>query len=348
MQLDNYLIKPNYTVLEAMKAIDKGAEGIVYVCDEKKHLLGAVTDGDIRRHIIHEGKLNVSVDKIMTSAPVKLPISNRLEADNCMERYSITSVPIVDENNEIVEIFFLDSSVRSANALIDSPVAIMAGGKGTRLAPYTQILPKPLIPIGEKTITEHIIEHFMTYGCRRFDMIVNYKRHLIKSYFRDTPIKAELTFFDEDEFLGTAGGLRLLLGRYNEPFFMTNCDILIEDDYTKMMEYHKKSGNIITIVSAIINLSLPYGVIIPNCSGLVTEIKEKPEISNIVNTGFYILDPEFLEMIPDSTFVHITDVIKMCIDQNKKVGMYPISGDRWMDMGQIDELQIMTEKMENL
>ena len=129
---------------------------------------------------------------------------------------------------------------------------------------------------------------------------------------------------------------------------MTNCDILIEDDYTKMMEYHKKSGNIITIVSAVINLSLPYGVIIPNGTGLVSEIREKPEISNIVNTGFYILDPEFLEMIPNNTFIHITEVIKMCIDQNKKVGMYPISGDRWMDMGQMDELQIITERLENM
>ncbi len=348
MQLDNYLIKPGCSVLDAMKAIDKGAEGIVYVCDEDRHLLGAVTDGDIRRHIIHEGKLDENVDAIMTSKPIKLPVSRRLDADSCMERYSITSVPVVDDNNEIVEIHFIDSSVRSNTRLVDSPVAIMAGGKGTRLAPYTQILPKPLIPIGEKTITEHIIDHFIEYGCSKFDIIINYKRHLIKSYFRDTPLDVDLTFFEEDEFLGTAGGLRLLIGRYSEPFFMTNCDILIDDDYSKMMDYHKKNGNIITIVSAVVNLSLPYGVIIPNGDGCVSAIKEKPEISNIVNTGFYILDPEFLEMIPKNTFIHITDVIKKCIDQNKKVGMYPISGERWMDMGQMEELQIMAERLENI
>ena len=348
MQLENYLIKPNITVLDAMKAIDKGAEGIVYVCDDDRHLLGAVTDGDIRRHIIHMGDLSIPINGIMTKKPIKLPLSRRLEANNCMERYSITSVPIVDENNAVIEIFFLDSSIRSKSALLNSPVAIMAGGKGTRLAPYTQILPKPLIPIGEKTIIEHIIDHFMEFGCNKFDIVVNYKRHLIKSYFRDTPLDTELTFFDEDDFLGTAGGLRLLAGRYNEPFFMTNCDIIIEDDYTKMMDFHKKNGNIITIVSAVVNLSLPYGVIETGDDGYVSAIREKPEISNIVNTGFYILDPEFLDMIPPDTFIHITDVIKTCIDKNRKVGMYPISGDRWMDMGQMDELQIMTQRLENM
>lgn len=348
MQLENYLIRPDISILDAMKSIDKGAEGIVYVCDDTMHLLGAVTDGDIRRHIIHGGDLNDPVAAIMTRSPVKLLLEQRLTADSCMSQHSITSVPIVDDDNKITEIFFVDSSVRSERKMINSPVAIMAGGKGTRLAPYTQILPKPLIPIGEKTITEHIIDRFMEYGCDRFDMIVNYKRHLIKSYFRDVPVNAGLTFFDEDEFLGTAGGLKLLSGRYNEPFFMTNCDILVDDDYTKMMSYHKSNHNIATIISAIKNTTLPYGVIETSSDGRVSAIKEKPDISTVVNTGFYILEPEFLDMIPSNTFIHITDVLKECIDQKKRVGMYPISGDKWLDMGQMDELQIMSSRLSNM
>lgn len=348
MQLENYLIRPDISILDAMKSIDKGAEGIVYICDDAMHLLGAVTDGDIRRHIIHGGDLNNPVSTIMTRNPVKLTLEQRLTADSCMSTHSITSVPIVDDDNKITEIFFVDSSVKSECKMISSPVAIMAGGKGTRLAPYTQILPKPLIPIGEKTITEHIIDRFMEYGCDRFDIIVNYKRHLIKSYFRDVPINAGLTFFDEDEFLGTAGGLKLLSGRYNEPFFMTNCDILVDDDYAKMMTYHKNNHNIATIISAIKNTTLPYGVVETSSDGQVSAIKEKPDISTVVNTGFYILDPEFLDMIPPNTFIHITDVLKECICQKKRVGMYPISGDRWLDMGQMDELQIMSNKLLNI
>ncbi len=345
MQLEDYIVNPNISVIDAMKAIDGNTEGIVYVCDDHRRLIGAITDGDIRRYIIHGGDLNNSVVGMMNTKPIKLSIASRSMANEYMEQYSITSVPIADENDIILEIFFLDSSVRATKKLIDAPVAIMAGGKGTRLQPYTQIMPKPLIPIGEKTITEHILGRFIESGCKDFDIIVNYKKHFIKSYFRDIEIPAKINFIDEDEFRGTAGGLRLLIGRYKEPFFMTNCDILIEDDYANIMKYHKKSGNIATIVSAVRKTTLPYGVIEATSDGKVATIKEKPDISNIVNTGFYILNPEFLDMIPPNTFVHITDVLKLCIDQGKSVGMYPISGDRWMDMGQMDELQIMAERL---
>ncbi len=345
MRIEDYLINPSASVIEAMNAIDINTEGIVYVCDEDRTLLGAVTDGDIRRYIIHGGSLSGMVSHVMTSNPIKLPLSARSRANGYMVKFSITSIPIVDDNNIIQEIFFLDSSVRPVKKQIDAPVVIMAGGKGTRLQPYTQILPKPLIPIGEKTITEHIIDHFYDAGCKHFDMIVNYKRHFIKSYFRDVELPVTINFLDEDEFLGTAGGLRLLIGKYDQPFFMTNCDILIEDDYSKIMKYHISNNNIITIVSAIKNTTLPYGVIEATPDGKVACIKEKPDVSTVVNTGFYILSPKFLDKIPADTFIHITDVIKTCIDEGERVGMYPVSGDHWMDMGQMDELRIMTERL---
>lgn len=345
MKLENYLISPNISVLETMKAIGDGAEGIVYVCDNERHLLGVVTDGDIRRHIIHGGGLDQSINIVMNKKPITLAPAERHIADECMQKYSITSVPIVDGDSIIQEIFFLDSSIRPLRNKINVPVVIMAGGKGTRLAPYTQILPKPLIPIGEKTIIEHIIDRFMDAGCNSFDIIVNYKRHLIKSYFRDIETSAYVRFIDEEEFLGTAGGLKLLAGKYNDSFFMTNCDILIDDDYTKIFEHHKSNSCIATIVSAVKNTTLPYGVIESTQDGYVASIKEKPDVTTVVNTGFYVLEPEFIDRIPNNTFIHITDVLKDCISDNKRVGMYPISGDNWMDMGQMDELQIMSKKI---
>lgn len=127
---------------------------------------------------------------------------------------------------------------------------------------------------------------------------------------------------------------------------MTNCDIIVEDDYAKIMKYHKSSGNIATIVSAIINTVLPYGVIEATSEGKVANIKEKPDVSTIVNTGLYVLDPDFLDMIPDNTFIHITDVLKSCIEKGMRVGTYPVSGDHWLDMGQMDELQIMTSRLQ--
>ena len=202
-----------------------------------------------------------------------------------------------------------------------------------------------MIPIGEKTITEHIISRFHEYGCEHFDMIVNYKKNFIKSYFLDNENTYDVNFIDETEFLGTGGGLRLLKGRYKTPFFMTNCDILIEEDYAKIFEYHQKNKNIITMVCAEKNMIIPYGTVEVSKDGQAMGLKEKPSLSFTTNTGFYVIEPEFLELIPDNTFIHITDVIQKCIDMEKGVGVYTISEEKWLDMGQMEELEKMKKKL---
>lgn len=348
MHLEDYIVSGEITIMEIMKQIDRNAQGIVYVCDEERKLLGAITDGDIRRAIIHSGKLDLKAYEIMKKNPVSVQEQDRNWAANIMHQEVIRSVPILDRERHVIDIQFEDERTLKKTNKVNAPVVIMAGGKGTRLQPYTSVLPKPLIPIGEKTITEHIIDRFVNAGCSHFDMIVNYKRHFIKSYFRDLENKPDICFFDEKQFLGTAGGLRLLIGQYQEAFFMTNCDILIEADYADVMEYHKRNHNIATIVCAVKNMKLPYGVVKTTEDGKVSAIVEKPDISSIVNTGFYVLEPAFLDKIPEGEFVHITDVIQTCIDEGESVGMYPVSEDNWMDMGQMDELQKMTERLEEI
>ena len=221
----------------------------------------------------------------------------------------------------------------------------MAGGKGTRLYPYTQILPKPLIPIGDKTITEHIMDRFIEHGCDKFTMIVNYKKHFIRSYFIENEEQRNIEFINEDEFLGTGGGLKLLENKMQSTFFMTNCDILVEEDYSEILKYHKIQRNIITMVCAVKNMTIPYGTVDIREDGSVIGLKEKPEFTFITNTGFYVIEPELLRLIPENTFIHVTDLIQQCIEEEKKVGVYKISEDKWLDMGQLDELERMKEKL---
>ena len=156
-KLDGYIVPPDLSVLRTMEAIDRNGKGIVYVC--KGHMLkGVLTDGDVRRHILKGGSLQEPVLTIANRSPKYLQEEYKEQAYELMRRYQIRSVPILDNGGRIVQIVFREEDLVGPKEQINVPVVIMAGGKGTRLYPYTQILPKPLIPIGEKTITEHIMD----------------------------------------------------------------------------------------------------------------------------------------------------------------------------------------------
>lgn len=346
MELKDFIVSEENTILEVMKAINQNTKGIAFIC-ENAILKAVITDGDIRRFILRSGNVNSKIKEIANYKPKYITRGNNDDPISFMKKHSITALPVVSKNMKILTVRFLYDKQIVSNANMNVPVVIMAGGKGTRLYPYTQILPKPLIPIGDKTITELIMDRFEIYGCNHFDLIVNYKKNFIKSFFLDNEIKRNIDFIVENEFLGTGGGLKLLEGKYSESFFMTNCDILIEEDYTEIMKLHINDGNIITIVSATKNITIPYGTIELDDKGQVSKLNEKPEFSFLTNTGLYVIHPRFLQKIPSNTFIHITDIIQNCINEGEKVGIYPISEHAWMDMGQLEELEKMRERLEN-
>ena len=344
MNILDFIVNNKCSIIDAMKQIDRNARGIVYVC-ENNVLIGSVTDGDIRRHILNNGSVMDDVTAIMNKSPRYCHIEETQNAHYIMFKASIGSIPVIDTNGQIVDIIFINEKYKEENEQLNIPVIIMAGGKGTRLYPYTQILPKPLIPIGDKTITEHIMDRFEKYGCNHFTMIVNFKKNFIKSYFVDNENDINVEFVEEKEFLGTGGGLKLLDGKFDSTVFMTNCDILIEEDYAKILDFHKKQKNIVTMVCAEKNMVIPYGTVEMTSDGRAKQLNEKPELSFITNTGFYVLEPEFIKRIPDNTFVHITDIIQRCIDAGENVGVYTIEEEKWLDMGQLEELEKMRQKL---
>lgn len=345
MDILQFLVEENTTILEALQQLDQNGHGIIFLC-ENEQLKGVVSDGDVRRYILRHGDMNCAVGTIANHSPYTIAIDAHIDSLKFMREKQITAVPIVDRKGRIVRIDF-DNGIKVFNILDKSiPVAIMAGGKGSRLYPYTNILPKPLIPIGEKTITEHIMERFEQVGCEQFYMIINYKKNLIRAFFQETEEKTDICFIDEDAFWGTGGGLRLLLGKMEGTFFMTNCDILVDEDYRLMLEYHKEQQNIATMVCAEKKVEIPYGTVEVDRNGRAKTLSEKPQFSFLTNTGLYILEPEFLEKIPSNTFIHITDVIQKCIDEGEKVGVYTVNEDAWLDMGQLEELDRMKKKLE--
>jgi len=344
----NKIIIKNISIKDAIKQLDVTAKKILFIVNNNNQLIGTLTDGDVRRWILKNGSFNEPVSKIMNRNPIFLNINNKDNAKKNIEEKNIDALPIVNDKNVIVDIIFRNELFNyqvSYYNEISTPVVIMAGGKGTRLQPYTKILPKPLIPIGDTSITERIINRFVKFGIKEFYMTVNYKKNMIKAYFEELEKNYKLHYVEETNFLGTAGSLYLLNETINETFIVTNCDILVEADYLDILNYHKKNKNYITMVTSLKNYEIPYGVIKLADNGDVKQTIEKPEYSFLINAGFYVLEPEVLDDIPKNTFFHITDLINKYLGEGKKVGTYPITENAWLDMGEFKEMKRMEEML---
>lgn len=346
MNIKDIIIDDKITIRETIKILDDTAKKILFVCNNNI-LKGVITDGDIRRWILKNGDLSAKAKEITNYEPKYINKTEIYRAKELMRRYSINAMPVVDINGLIEAVVFFDDFefIEDRKEKLNIPVVIMAGGLGTRLYPYTKILPKPLIPIGDIPIVERIINKFQEYGCSEYYLTVNYRKNMIKSYFGDIKKNYEISYLEEEKSLGTGGSLYLLKGKVNGTFFVSNCDILIDADYASMYKYHKEKKNLITMICAVKNIIIPYGVISLNDCGEINNMTEKPEYSFLTNTGVYILEPEVLNLIEDDTFIHLPDIAEKCIKSGMKVGVYPITERAWMDMGQPDEMEEMMRRL---
>lgn len=345
MDISELLIRPEETIKKALSLIAANGRKFLMV-EDRGLLLGVITDGDIRRAILKSEDFTIAVSDVMNHQPIVMHSYDVSKAETLMKRYLINAIPIVNKDNAIQSVITWQDLNKPSEVIMDTDVVIMAGGKGTRLYPYTKILPKPLIPIGDTTIIERILMEFEKNYFNRFYMTVNYKKSMIKSYYYDELSKFNVEFVEEEDYYGTAGSLALLKGKLSNPFFVSNCDILIKADYRDIMKYHKKNKNMLTVVASMKNIMIPYGVISVGEQAQVTKIIEKPDYDYLINTGMYVLNSDILDYIPSDSVFHMTDLIDYLIEQDMRVGTYPISEDAWLDMGQIKEMEEMIRKVE--
>ncbi len=346
MDVERFLIDENASMLEAMKQLDDVAKKVLFVVKEMS-FVATVTDGDIRRHILKNGGLEAKVKNFANYSPKRFYENEKRKAKKYIKINNIGAIPLVNENNEIVNVVFWNDEETKAQKKLEIPVVIMAGGLGTRLYPYTKILPKPLIPIGELPIVEHIINKFRAVGCVDFQLIVNHKKNMIKAYFNEIEKDYSVSYVDEEKPLGTGGGLSLLKGKIDTTFMLSNCDILIDEDYEKIYTYHKEHNNLITMVCSLKTVKIPYGVIEVDASGEILNMKEKPELTFFTNTGMYIVEPKIIDELELNKSIGFPDVIEYYKNKGEKVGVYPISEENWLDMGQLDEMEEMRRRLEN-
>ena len=306
------------------------------------HFQGLFTVGDAQRAIIKNTALDSSVGNFLD----KHKIYGYKSESEAVIREKMRSIraevmPILDNEGNLVDIWFWDDIFNDQEPdnrpKIDLPVVIMAGGKGTRLKPITNVIPKPLVPVGDKTILEVIMDQFEGIGCHKFYMSVNYKADMMKYYLSQLPHHYDIEFFMESKPLGTIGSVSLLKGKITTPFFVSNCDSINEQDYRDVYDYHVNNHNDMTIVTMVKSFKIPYGVIETGDDGLMTALKEKPEQTYQVNTGVYILNPELIDEIPEGEFFHITHLMEKVQARSGRIGCFPVSEHSWHDMGEWPE-----------
>lgn len=340
-KIKSRIISPSSSLLDAMKQMDEAKVKILFVFDEE-HFEGLITIGDIQRAIIKNIALEESVSLVINKNKIYGHLTEGEEViKDKMRKLRAEVMPILDEKNDLVNVWFwsdiFENNDITHREKINLPVVIMAGGKGSRLKPITNVIPKPLVPIGDKTILEVIMDQFESIGCQKFYMSVNYKANMMKYYLNQLDHKYNIEFFMEEKPLGTIGSVSLLKGKITTPFFVSNCDSINEQDYRDVWDYHVNNHNDMTIVTMVKSIKIPYGVIETGEDGLMTALKEKPEQTYQVNTGVYILNPELIDDIPEGEFFHITNLMEKVQARGGRIGCFPVSEHSWHDMGEWPE-----------
>ncbi len=344
------IIQGNIPVIEAAQILDKALVKTLFIVHENK-LQASFSNGDLRRWILSGRSMDEPVLEAANRKPRYILEGDEQNATEMMMKNQFSALPVIDQNQEIVNIFFWNEAFgHDEYGQIDLPVVIMAGGKGTRLYPYTHILPKALIPIGEIPIIERIIDNFSKVGCHTFYIIINHKGEMIRAYFSENNKKVDIHFVQEDKPLGTGGGLSLLKGIIDTPFLFSNCDILLDVDFSSVYKLHVSEKNKITMITSLKNHCIPYGVIELSSGGIIKKINEKPTITSLVNTGVYILEPDIVQLVEDETPVSFISILDHCMNNGMKVGAYPINESSWMDMGEpggMEKMNQFFERQEN-
>ncbi|WP_420906588.1 nucleotidyltransferase family protein [Candidatus Magnetaquiglobus chichijimensis] len=331
------LVRPDQSILEAVRVIDKGALRLALVTDAAEHLLGVVTDGDVRRALLKRVDMKEPVMTIMNISPTfARPADSRERILAMMHAKRIEHVPIVDDEGRMMGLETMHNL--SVPAPRDNWVVLMAGGLGSRLAPLTDVIPKPLLKVGSKPILEVILESFISHGFHRFFLSVNYRREMIKEYFGDgSAWGVEIVYLEENGRLGTAGSLSLFPEKPTQPFFVMNGDLLTRINFNHVLNFHLEHQSRATLCVRKVEQTVPYGVVRLDAHRLVT-IEEKPVQEYFVNAGIYLLDPEVLPLIPPNQYFDMPTLFQAIIKQGETTAAFPFL-DYWMDIGRMGDFR---------
>ena len=337
-----FFCKEDTSVINALKKINNNGCRCLIVLNDLKKFLGVLSDGDLRKKISKGYKLNEKIKPIYNKKPLYFFEKNLSfqKLEGIFLEKKIDLIPILKKDKTVKKIYFLNEFIKEDHTSKKNSVAalIMAGGKGTRLDPFTKVLPKPLIPIKGKPIIEIIMEKFMVSNIKDIYVSLNYKSNVIKSYLNTNKYSNKIKYINENKPLGTAGCLKYFKNFKKRDLIITNCDILLNSNIENFYKSHKKNKNDLTIVISQNKIKSPYGsVIVDHKSMRVMDMKEKPEFKMLTNIGFYIISSKIIKNLKIKSKIDMNELIKILLKKNKKIGFYKINEKSWIDIGQWEE-----------
>jgi dTDP-glucose pyrophosphorylase/predicted transcriptional regulator len=331
----NCSIQSDATIRAALEAIDRNAKGVALVLDVDTKLLGVLTDGDIRRALLQNASLDDSVSPWISTNYFSVGQDvGRAEVLDLMQARLIDQVPVVDEAGRVVGLHLLHDIIGGRN--LNNAAVIMAGGKGMRLRPITEHLPKPMIKVAGRPILERLVLHLVSYGITRIYLAVNYMGHVIEDHFGDgSRFGCSIEYLREEEPLGTGGSLSLLPEVFDKPILVMNGDLVMQANIEGILRFHDEGQFYATMGVKPYRHEVPFGCV-ESDSGRMLSVQEKPSIDRLINAGIYVLSPEALKSIPKS-FFPITELFESALADLRPCGSFLIEDD-WTDVGRIGDL----------
>jgi len=332
----NCRIQSDDTIRDALEVIDAFAIGAVLVLDADAKLLGLLTDGDIRRALLGGASINDPVTPWISKNYVSVGRDvGRAEVLDLMQARLIDQVPVVDDAGKVVGVHLIHDIIGGRK--LDNVAVIMAGGKGMRLRPITEYLPKPMIKVAGRPILERLVLHLVSYGITRIYLAVNYMSHVIEDHFGDgSRFGCSIEYLREEEPLGTGGSLSLLPEISDKPVLVMNGDLVMQANLEGLLRFHNEGKFYATMGVKPYRHEVPFGCI-GSESGRILTVQEKPSIVKLINAGLYVLSPEALASIPRK-FFPITDLFESALVDEQPCGSFLIE-DEWTDVGRMGDLQ---------
>lgn len=336
--LNSLILSESFSTLkDAISIIQNSKEKIALVVDKNNKLITAITDGDIRRSLLLGNDINSLINKSINKKFISIEQSSNnifTKAKNIMKMKGIRQLPVLNNEGEVVDLYFIDESITPIN----NAVVLMAGGQGKRLRPHTANCPKPMIEVGNKPMLEIILENCISTGLSKFYISVNYLKDQVINYFQDgSQWGVSINYLIEEEPLGTAGSLSLLPRDLTEPFLVINGDVLTRVNPSHLISFHNSQQSIATLCVRKHTLEVPFGVVKTNGFNLLT-IEEKPTYSYLINAGVYVLNPSIISIINKNKYIDMPSLLKLAKDQGHKVSTCPIH-EYWIDVGNPDSLK---------